>query len=135
MSKHRTLSKQNKYYIPKETFLMVIHYCKQYPMWEQELSITLDQSRAIRYDRDRVQSSNNYDPTSEPAIKRADIARKKEVVDNTAKSIAGVMYKWLILGVCYDMPYYVLKQKGIPCGKNMYYDKRRQFYYAMSQIL
>lgn len=114
---------------------MVIHYCKQYPMWEQELSITLDQSRAIRYDRDRVQSSNNYDPTSEPAIKRADIARKKEVVDNTAKSIAGVMYKWLILGVCYDMPYYVLKQKGIPCGKNMYYDKRRQFYYAMSQIL
>lgn len=133
MSKHRTLSKQNKYYIPKETFLMVIHYCKQYPMWEQELGTTLDQGKAIRYDGDRVQTSNQYDPTAEPAIKRAEIARKKDAVDGVAQSVAGAMYKWLLLGVCYDMPYYVLRQKGMPCGKNMYYDKRRQFYYEMSQ--
>ena len=133
MSKHRTLSKQNKYYIPKETFLTVIHYCKQYPMWEQELGTTLDQGKAIRYDGDRVQTSNQYDPTAEPAIKRAEIARKKDVVDGVAQSVAGAMYKWLLLGVCYDMPYYVLHQKGMPCGKNMYYDKRRQFYYEMSQ--
>lgn len=133
MSKHRTLSKQNKYYIPKETFLMVIHYCKQYPMWEQELGTTLDQGKAIRYDGDRVQTSNQYDPTAEPAIKRAEIARKKDAVDGVAQSVAGAMYKWLLLGVCYDMPYYVLRQNGMPCGKNMYYDKRRQFYYEMSQ--
>ena len=133
MSKHRTLSKTNKYYIPKETFLTVIHYCKQYPMWEMELGTTLDQSKAIRYDADRVQSSNQYDPTAEPAIKRADIASKKQTVDDVAQFVAGSMYKWLILGVCYDMPYYVLKQKGIPCGKDMYYDKRRQFYFEMAQ--
>ena len=102
-------------------------------MWETELSITLDQSKAIRYDADRVQSSNQYDPTAEPAIKRADIASKKQAVDEVAQAVAGSMYKWLILGVCYDMPYYVLKQKGIPCGKDMYYDKRRQFYFEMAQ--
>ena len=135
MSKHRTLSTKNKYYIPKETFLMVIHYCKQYPMWVTELGITLDQSKAIRYDVDRVQSSNDYDPTAEPAIKRAEIARKKELVDSVAKYVAGGMYKWLILGVCYDMPYYALKQKGIPCGKDMYYDKRRRFYFEMAARL
>ena len=133
MTKHRTLSEKNKYFIPKETFLMVIHYCKQYPMWEQELGTTLDQSKAIRYDRDRVQTSGDYDPTAEPAIKRAEIARKKKTVDEVAQSVAGSMYKWLLLGVCYDMPYFALRQRGMPCGKNMYYDKRRQFYYEMSQ--
>ena len=133
MSKHRTLSKKNKYYIPKETFLTVIHYCKQYPMWETELGINIDQNKAIRYDVDRVQTSNQYDPTAEPAIKRAELARKKEMVDEVAQLVAGAMYKWLILGVCYDMPYYVLQQKGIPCGKDMYYDRRRKFYYEMSK--
>lgn len=132
MSKHRTLSEKSKYFIPKETLLMVIHYCKQYPMWEQELSATLDQNKGIRYDRERVQASNNYDPTSETAIKRADIERKKKQVDEAAISVAGNMYKWLILGVCYDLPYYVLSQKGMPCGRNIYYSKRRQFYYEMS---
>lgn len=133
MTKHRTLSEKNKYFIPKETFLMVIHYCKQYPMWEQELGTTLDQSKAIRYDRDRVQTSGDYDPTAEPAIKRAEIARKKKTVDEVAQSVAGSMYKWLLLGVCYDMPYFALRQRGMPYGKNMYYDKRRRFYYEMSQ--
>lgn len=135
MPKHRAPSAKSKYFIPKETFLTVIHYCKQYPMWETELSITLDQSKAIRYDGDRVQTSNQYDPTAEPAIKRADIARKKEQVDQVAQLVAGSTYKWLIMGVCYDMPYYVLKQKGIPCGKDMYYDRRRKFYYEMSKII
>lgn len=133
MSKHRTLSQKNKYFIPKETFLTAVHYCKQYPMWEAELGITLDQNKGIRYDKDHVQTSNEYDPTAEPAIKRAEIALKKKLVDDTAKLVGGeVMYKWLILGVCYDMPYFALKQRGIPCGKDMYYEKRRRFYYEIS---
>lgn len=135
MAKHRTLSTKNKYYLPKETFLTVVHYCKQYPVWEAEFNALLDQNRAIEYDRDRVQTTNDYDATAEAAIKRAILSKKMEGVTQTAKDAAGDLWKWLILGVCYDMPYYALQLKGIPCGKDVYYDRRRKFYFMMAARL
>lgn len=136
MAKHRTLSTKNKYYLPKETFLTVVHYCKQYPIWEAEYKALLDQNRATEYDRDRVQTTNDYDATAEPAIKRAMLSKKMEGVTQTAKDVAGdLLWKWLVLGVSYDMPYYALQLKGIPCGKDVYYDRRRKFYFMMSARL
>lgn len=133
MSEHRVLSQKNKYYVPKETFLMVIHYCKQYPTWEAELSAMSDTSKAITYDHDRVQTSNDSDPTADLAMRRAEISRKKDMIDKTAKEVAGSLWKWLILGACHDNPYYHLQHCGIPCGKDMYYNLRRKFYYEMSK--
>ena len=133
MTDHRILSQKNKYYVPKETFLTVVHYCKQYPSWEAELKAMTDTSRAITYDHDRVQSSGNSDPTARLAMRRAEISRKIDMIDETAKEVSGTLWKWLILGVCYDNPYYYLHQHGIPCGKDLYYNLRRKFYYEMSK--
>lgn len=133
MTKYRTLSKNNKYYLPKETFLTVIHYCKQYPEWEAELNACTDTVKAVAYDKDRVQTSLDSDATADLAIRRATISRKKDMVDKTAEEVGGMMYKWLILGVCFDTPYYQLKQRGIPCGKDMYYNLRRKFYYEIAK--
>ena len=136
MSKHRAPSKNSKYYLPKETFLTVIHYCKQYPLWIDELNRLANTGRAIRYDQDRVQSSNDYDPTSATAIRRAEILKKKEAVDRIAIMVAGeVMARWLIKGVCDDKAYYELQLEGIPCGKDLYYMLRRRFYYEMAKII
>ena len=133
MSEHRTLSTKNKYYLPKETFLMVIHYCKQYPTWEAELEAMTDTGKAITYDQDRVQTSNDSDPTAGLAIRRAEICRKKEMIDQTAQEVAGDLWKWLVLGVCHDNPYYYLATCGIPCGKDLYYKLRRKFYFEMAK--
>lgn len=133
MPKHRILSEKSKYYLPKETFLTVVHYCKQYPLWDEELSAMTDTSKAITYDQDRVQVSPDSDPTSELAIRRAGISKKKDMVDDTAKRVAGRIWKWLLLGVCYDYPYYYLAEHGIPCGKDLYYKLRRRFYYEISK--
>ena len=133
MPQHRTPSEKSEYYVPKETFLMIIHYCKQYPAWVDELNALTDTSRAITYDSDRVQTSNDSDPTSDLAIRRAEISRKKEEVEQVAKEVAGDLHKWLILGVCHDYPYQQLEACGIPCGKNMYYHLRRKFYFELSK--
>ncbi|MBR2255835.1 MAG: hypothetical protein IJ899_00530 [Blautia sp.] len=135
MTEHRTLSKQNKYYLPKETFLTVIHYCKQYPEWEAILNTNTDTVKAITYDKDRVQTSFDSDATADLAIRRAEISRKKDMIDQTAKDVGGSMWKWLILGVCFDSPYYRLAQQGIPCGKTYYYQLRRRFYYELAQLI
>lgn len=112
---------------------MVIHYCRQYPEWVEQLEALTDTARAIRYDVDHVQTSNDSDPTSDLAMRRAEISRKKEMIDKLAVEIGGIMAKWLIRGVCYGDPFYQLKHDGIPCGKDLYYLLRRKFYYEMSR--
>lgn len=133
MSKHRTLSRKSKYYLPKETFLTVVHYCKQYPLWADEIRHTADTRGALTYDKDRVQTSNDYDPTSSTAMRLAEVSAKKEAVDQVAVDVGGVIAEWLILGVCYGVPFFQLRDKGIPCGKDMYYDRRRKFYFEMAK--
>jgi len=133
MSQHRVLSTGNKYFIPKEEFLTVLHYCKRYPLWVAELNTAPDTSRAIVYDKERVQTSGDFNPTEELAIRRAEIASKKKELEDVIRSVDSDLYDWLILGVCYGMTYYQLQVMGIPCGKDMYYDRRRKLYYEMSK--
>lgn len=133
MSKHRTPSEKSKYYLPKETFLTVIHYCKQYPLWIAELALHTDALGGIDYNKERVQASGDGDSTSNIAIKRAAVSKKKDLVDSVAREVAGNYDKWIILGTCYDLPYYQLVHRGIPFGKDLYYKLRRAFYFELAK--
>ena len=133
MSEHRIPSKKSIYYLPKETFLTVVHYCKQYPEWEAELKTMEDPRKAVAYDQDRVQTSCDSDSTSAFAMRRLELSKKKDTVDHVAQHVAGDLWHWLILGVCHDNPYHYLSHRGIPCGKDFYYKLRRRFYYEMAQ--
>lgn len=133
MTKIRTPKPNSKFFLPKEVFLTTIHYCRQYPLWVAELEALTDASTGIAYDKDRVQTSSQYDSTSELGIRRAMMSRKVDLIRDTAKGVAGHQYIWLIQGCCYGKPYYALRQDGIPCGKNLYYSWRRRFYYELSQ--
>ena len=122
-----------KYYLPKETYLTVMHYCRQYPLWLQMLDIEFDARHGIAYDHDKVMSSNGSDSTSTLGIRRAEASKKKDIIEDVAKNTANGMSTWLILGCCYNMTYIQLKTYGIPCGKDLYYKLRRKFYYEMSK--
>ena len=101
MTQIRSPQPNSKYYLPKEVFLTTIHYCKQYPIWIEELEALTDACTGIAYDSDRVQSSNDYDSTSDLGMKRMIMSRKIDLVRNTAKLVAGHHYRWLIQGCCY----------------------------------
>lgn len=134
MSHYRVPSEKSPYYVPKEVYLTVVHYCLQYPLWKAELKAT-DGVKAIRYDKDKVQTSPSGDLVYNVAARRAELSRKKEGLERVAKNVAGDMDKWLILGVCHGMTFYQLEFRGIPCGKDMYYAIRKKFYYEMSKEL
>ena len=135
MGKYRTLSENNKYYLPKHTYLACIHYALQYRDWKASLDADRDTRGAIRYDKDRVQTSGDYDSTSETAIRMTEIAEKCATIDKCI-SIAcdgSNLDKYIRLGVCYGFTFYQLKDQGIPCGKKMYYDIRQRFYYELGK--
>lgn len=133
MTRHRAPSKKSKYYLPKESFLTAVHYCKQYPLWVAEIETLARTVKGISYDKPRVQASNDYDPTEEAAIRLSDVSKKKDLLDKIAVEIGGNLAEWIVYGVCYDVPYYKLQMKGIPCGKDLYYLLRRRFYYEVSK--
>lgn len=133
MTQYRLPKKTSKYYVPGEVYLTVVHFCRQYPLWKAELDTSVDSGIGIDYSKVRVQTSNQYDATAELAMRRAEIARKKDLVDSVAEEVAGELSKWLVLGVGNGLTYYQLRERGIPCGKEMYYAVRRRFYYEMSK--
>lgn len=127
------LSKNNKYYLPKEDYLTALHFCLRYPTWEAVLSTEPDTSKAISYDGERVQTSGGGDPAAEMAMQRVEYARKKKLVDDTIHEVAPEIEKYLKLGVCYGMTEWQLEDMGMPCGHTMYYDRRRKFYWTLAQ--
>lgn len=135
MGKYRTLSESNQYYLPKHTYLTCIHYALQYRDWKAYLDAERDTRGAIRYDKDRIQTTNDYDSTSETAMKMVEITEKVSKIDDCIESACDdtVMEKWLRLGVCYGFTLYQLIDGGMPCGKNLYYSLRQRFYYELSK--
>lgn len=135
MGKYRTISKKNQYYLPKATRSMCIYYALQYRDWKALLNAERDTRGAIRYDRDQVQTSKDYDSTSETVMRLLPIIEKVEKIDNCIEEVCEdkTMEKWLRLGVCYGFSVYRLIEEGMPCSRKIYYPLRQKFYYELSK--
>lgn len=137
MSKYRTPKPSSKYAIPKEDYLTAIHYSLRYPLWKEEVDTMADTSKAITYDKDKVQTSFDYDSTFEAAVRITDsyAMQRIKLIDDTICLVAGGMDSWLRLGVCYGLTFNQLKGKGMPCEKDMYYTMRRRYYYELVKLI
>ena len=135
MSKYRVLSPKNKYYIPKEDYLTVIHYSLRYPLWIAEVEDARDTSTGLRYDKDKVQTSPNGDMIYNAANRAIELSKKVEMIDGIINKCAEGMDYYLRLGVCYGLTFDQLKQRNIPCERDMYYRIRQKYYYELSQLI
>lgn len=133
MFKVKTPTKSSKYWVPIEDFKTALHWSLRYPLWIAELSIEPDTSQAIRYDKDKVQTSGGYDSTMETAIRRDELRRKAELLEGTVKKVAPDIYKYLLLGVTQGRTVYQLIDEGMPCSKDYFIERRQQYYYEISK--
>ncbi|MDO5131432.1 MAG: hypothetical protein Q4D81_00435 [Eubacteriales bacterium] len=133
MTQYRIPKETSKYFVPGEVYLTVVHFCRQYPLWVSELKIDLDSGQAIDYSKEHVQTSSQFDSTSELAMRRVMISQKKQLVDSVAREVAGNMNEWLVMGVGNGLTFFQLRDRGMPCGKDMYYNMRQKFYYELSK--
>lgn len=130
---HRILSEKNKYYLPKEEFLTVLHFALQYGNWVAELRVAPDTSKAIVYDTDKVQTSGDFDPNAEMAMRRYELSKKRNLVDSIIQEVAPEIAEYLRLGVCYGFTFWQLKERGMPCERDMYYNRRHKFYWELAR--
>ena len=75
------------------------------------------------------------DATQQLAIRRAQLEKNCELIEQTAIEADPDIYQYLLKAVTNeDVTYrYMRMIMGIPCGKKMYYDRRRKFYWLLDQ--
>lgn len=119
-----SISKNNPYYISKHRYYELKHYCLQYPEWKKELASIGD----IFHTGDEW-----HDPTGNTAVYRACLIDKIKSVERAANCTDEYLGDFIFLAVTQDYSYTYLSTKlGMACGKDMYYDRYRKFFYILS---
>lgn len=128
------MSKKSPYWLPRAKLRAARFYCFQYSEWKREYRMLLGVRGASPLTG--MPGGNDLsDPTERNAVKRAELSRKIELVENTAREACSDIAEWLIMGVTNENATYeyLRVSKGIPCGKNQYYEARKRFYYLISE--
>ena len=134
MKRSRRPKRTSKYWVEPEIFDNVVTFCRCYPIWVRELMTLPDGNRAIQYDKDRVQSSGDYDATAELAMKRIEIERKVNLVRTTAKIASPELWEWILKDVTSrEIKVDDLIAQGMPASANYYAKLRKYFYYLLSK--
>ena len=130
----RKPSKCSEYYLPVNAYMLSIDYALNYDTWKAEIKALRNQSKAIVYDKDKVQSTNDYNPTEAAAIAITELQVK---VDKIEKSIDEVcpegLDEYIKLAVCYGFTYTQLTngKHHMPLNKNEFGKIKHHFYYNL----
>lgn len=126
------ISKKNKYWISKHRYYELKHFCLQYREIKEELAglITVpgsfvDISGKRSFDGDR---------TGDTAVRRAYLTKRLDLIEQTALETDGDIYQWLLKGVTEGYSYeYLRSVLGLPCSRDVYYDRYRKFFWLISR--
>lgn len=128
MSGIRHKRKSKRWWISENESRLAYAYALMYNEWEAEYH-ALNGIVQKDTEKDTGQSS-----TESAGIRREDLFRKMELIDQTLVETDPQLYRWLKMavlnaGISYD----VMLAKGMPCSDKVFYDRRRKFYYLLSK--
>ena len=128
------ISEKNKYWISKHRHYELKHFCLQYPMWKKAYADLNDLS--ISLSRLERESSTNIpgDPTAKCAMKKAYYLERIQLIEKAAMEADKSLYTYILKAVTEELSYTYLKSRlEIPCGRDMYYDRYRRFFWLLSE--
>lgn len=128
------ISVRNKYWIDKHRHYELKHFCLQYPEWKRVYNEFNDPSIPLSM-IERVSTSNlPGDPTAKRAMMKTHYAEKMHLIEKTARNADTYLWEYILKAVTENLSYTHLKSKfDIPCGKDMYYDRYRRFFWLLSE--
>ena len=128
------ISEKNKYWIDKHRHYELKHFCLQYPFWKQAYAEFNNPSMPLSM-IERVPTSNlPGDPTAKRAMMKARYSERISLLEKVAKEADEYLHSYILKAVTENLSYTYLKSKmDIPCGKDMYYDRYRRFFWLLSE--
>ena len=128
------ISEKNKYYIDKHRYYELKHFCLQYNEWKKAYS-NCNESIIYASQIERMPSCGSHsDLTAKYAIKKAYYAERIKLIEKIAMEADNYLYPYILKAVTEGLSYTNLKaMHNIPCGRDMYYDRYRKFFYLLSE--
>lgn len=123
-----------RYGISKHKFLELKYFCLQYDEWKKELE-QLEDTRKSQDTTGQPISHYPGKPTENLAIKRLELSAKCDLIERTARAAGGDLSEYILLGVTREENTYnrLIQRYRMPCGRNVYYNRRRKFYFYLSE--
>lgn len=123
-----------KYGISEKRYKELSGFCEQYPEWKKELRNKSDTLASSVITGMPAVSPTNTDATANLAIRRVDLQKKCELIENTAIQASADLYKYIIKSVCYEISVdYLITCEEMPIGKSAFYEIRRYFFYLLNK--
>lgn len=128
------ISKKSRYYLPKERYLELVHFCRQYPEWKKAY-ISADGLMMGRCGTDGVSGGALPDPTAEAAMRKLYFLERIRMVEQAANEAAETMDGLMIEAVTEGASYECLNaRRGVPCGKDAWYVLYRRFFWILDKL-
>lgn len=129
------LSRKNPYYISRHRYFELKHFCLQYSEWKSQYLYlkNMDGVRGPNLEIS-VRDARILDTTCTIALKRAYYKECMELVKNTAINTDREIGDYIFKAVTEGRSFNYLKTKlDIPCGKDMYYNRYRKFFWLLNK--
>lgn len=129
------ISDKNKYYIDKHRYYELKHFCLQYNEWKKAYASCSD-AVIFASKIERMTSGNTpSDITAKYGMMKAHYDRRIKLIEKCAKESDDFLYPYLLKAVTEGLAYTHLKTRyDIPCGRDMYYDRYRKFFWLLSEM-
>ena len=133
-------NKASEFYIPKERYYELLHFCRQYDGWKRAMNC-IDSMQMIPNDvLDRVQMSDRADPVPAAAEAREYYDRRIKMIDTAAELTAKhPISNYILECVLKDETTYETIEarcEGIPMpvGRTTFYRLYRKFFWILSGL-
>lgn len=128
------LSPKNKYHIDKHRYYELKHFCLQYPEWKKVYSDFCDVNLPLSMIETIPTDNVPGDYTEKRDLIKTFYADRIRLIEKTAVEADKCLCNYIIKGVTEGKSYTYLKTVlGIPCGKDMYYDRYRKFFWLLNE--
>ena len=128
------LSTKNKYWIDKHRYYELKHLCLQYPAWKSAYKSFCDSSIPLSTIDAMPTSNLPGDPTAKRAMMKVYYSEKMDLIEQAAIETDRYLSDYILKAVTEGLSYTYLKSKlDIPCGRDMYYDRYRRFFWILSE--
>ena len=128
------ISEKKKYHVNKERYYELKHFCLQYPYWKKLYSETQSGFFPGGIILKNIDAGATPDFTADLAIERMEILDKIQLVEECARltdpDLAIYIFKAVTEGRSFA---YLSGVMNIPCGKDMFYDRYRKFFWLLDK--
>lgn len=108
-------------------------FCEQYPTWKDELLYKTSTVKSPLIS-DMPKSAPSQNATENLAIRRAELSKKCELIEQSAIAASADLYPYILKSVCYrESLQYLHAIMEMPCSRATFYDVRRCFFYILDK--